>query len=175
MRWTFHSVFESIQIQFSYRILSFFCQLLSPSDICLWRFCIFFPSHIPPPPPVFMCLMLYAWDINHNCTARYVLSHSFFALMLHFWIWLTIFMFSKTYISSFDKFFDVRSVLTTNDQKTSLDDPSSKHMAASVATEEREKMDEMHSLLVCPACTNTLMGLSVLDCCKFNWHERENC
>jgi hypothetical protein len=36
-------------------------------------------------------------------------------------------------------------------------------MAASVATEEKEKMEEMHWLLVCPAYTDTLMALSVLD------------
>jgi hypothetical protein len=32
-------------------------------------------------------------------------------------------------------------------------------MAASVATKEKEEMEKMHSILVCPACTDALMVL----------------
>jgi hypothetical protein len=72
-------------------------------------------------------------------------------------------MSSKTCVRSFYKFVDVnKSVSTTKDQKTSLDGPSSKHMGASIASEEKEKMEEMHLLMVCPACTGSLMALSVL-------------
>jgi hypothetical protein len=35
-------------------------------------------------------------------------------------------------------------------------------MAASIATEEEEKLEEMHSLLVCPTCTGSLIALLVL-------------
>jgi hypothetical protein len=48
---------------------------------------------------------------------------------------------------------------------TSLDGPSCDRMATSVATEEEEKMEEMHLLTMCPACKDALMALLVVVCC----------
>jgi hypothetical protein len=47
--------------------------------------------------------------------------------------------------SNFPKFLNVdTSIPITSDQKTSLDSPSYEHMTVSVATEEEEKVKEMH-------------------------------
>jgi hypothetical protein len=65
--------------------------------------------------------------------------------------------------SKFLKLISVSKSVPTYDQKTSLDGPSCKRMATLVATEEEEKMKEMHLLPVCPACKNALMALLVVD------------
>jgi hypothetical protein len=67
--------------------------------------------------------------------------------------------------TNFLKFLSVSKPIPTDDQKTILGGPSCEHMVTVVATEEEEKMEEVHLLPVYPACKDALMALLVLRLC----------